>query len=286
MLILFSLVPAFAGPLGSLFTDHLPAFQIAGALDLAGLVVAIWTFWSTIQLSLGGKLLRAFRLMTVGSLAFALSHLADTLLQASRALDVEVATFLHQGVVSVAIFLFVAGLANLTDDLPMLGTREQPTPSMRLWPIVVGGALCISALSFVLYGFSLVAETWAFIWIDIGLIIMLGVCLLLALRARLGGSIGHSLWLAMLGLFIFGMAHPVQIWFYLNTTLSPGTLAIVHRLVVIPAFYLFAISITRLGQQVDRTWRAQKMGNTTDQIRPVTNLHAEHLGPRQRPHLQ
>lgn len=280
MHILFSLAPALVGPFGSLFTDHLPAFEIAGVLDLAGLVAAIWTLWSTIQLSLGGKLLRAFRFMTIGSLAFALSHLADTLLQASKALDVEVATFLHQGVVSVSIFLFVAGLANLTDDLPTLGARRQTTSALRLWPFVVGGALCISALSFILYGFSLVAEAWAFIWVDVGLVVMLSVCLLLALRARLGGSIGHSLWLAMLGLFIFGMAHPVQIWFYLNTTLPPGALAIVHRMVVIPAFYLFAISITRLGQQVDRTWRAQATNGSTAQIRPIRSLNAERPEPR------
>ncbi len=285
MLLFFAHALLFGGGLGSVFTDHLPAFEIAGALDLAGLLVAMWTLWSTVQLTLGGKLLRAFRFMTIGSLAFALSHLADTLLQASKALNPEAATFLHQGVVSMSIFLFVAGLASLTDDLPTLGARRQIPSSLRLWPLVVGGALCLSALSFILYGFSLVAEVWAFLWVDVGLVIMLGVCLLLALRARLGGSIGHALWLAMLGLFFFGMAHPVQIWFYLNTPLPPGTLAIVHRLVVIPAFSLFAISMTRLGQQMDRTGRTQATSGTTGQIKPMRGLNAGYPGPRQRPHL-
>lgn len=265
MMIVFSMHPALGQPFDAFLSDHLTGYQIAGVLDLIGLLAAIWTLWSTISLTLGGKLLRAFRFMTIGALAFALSHLIDTLLQASRVLNPEVATFLHQGVVSIAIFLFVAGLANLTDDLPALGARKQATYSLRLWPIVVTMALCISALSFVLYGFSLVAEAWAFIWIDIGLIILLGVCLALALRARMGGTIGRSLWLAMVGLFIFGMAHPVQIWFYLNTTLAPGTLAILHRLVVIPAFCMFAVSMTRLGQQIDQSWRAQIMARPVAQ---------------------
>ena len=266
MMISFVVYSTLAGPLESFLSDHLTSFQITGVLDLAGLLAAIWTLWSTISFTLGGKLLRAFRFMTIGSLAFSLSHLLDTLLQASKALDVEVATFLHQGVVTISIFLFVAGLANLADDLPVLGVHRQMTSSLRLWPLVVGVAMGISALSFILYGFSLVAEAWAFIWVDASMVILLGVCLVLALRARLGGTIGRSLWLAMLGLFVFGMAHPIQVWFYLNTAYAPGTLAILHRLVVIPAFYLFAISITRLGQKVDRSWRDQALARPPVQV--------------------
>ena len=283
MLLSLALSPVFAWALSSFLNDQLTTFQIAGVLDLAGLLAAIWMIWSTISLTLGGRLLLAFRFMAVGAFAFAFSHLIDTLLQASKVLDVEAATFLHQGVVSIAIFLFVAGLANLADDLPVLGASRQMTSSLRLWPLVVGAATCISALSFVLYGFSLVAEGWAFIWIDMSLIILLGVCLVLALRARLGGTIGRSLWLAMLALFIFGMAHPVQVWFYLNTDFTPGTLAVLHRLVVIPAFILFAISIARLGQQVDRSLRAHVMVGATGQIRPLTNLGTRGPAPRQRP---
>ena len=190
MLLSLALSPVFAWALSSFLSDPLTAFQIAGVLDLAGLLAAIWMIWSTISLTLGGRLLLAFRFMAVGAFAFAFSHLIDTLVQASKVLDVEAATFLHQGVVSIAIFLFVAGLANLADDLPVLGASRQMTSSLRLWPLVVGAATCISALSFVLYGFSLVAEGWAFIWIDMSLIILLGVCLVLALRARLGGLSG------------------------------------------------------------------------------------------------
>jgi hypothetical protein len=268
---------------GSLLSDPLITFQIAGVLDLAGLLAAIWMVWSTVSLNLGGKLLLAFRFMSLGALAFALSHLLDTLLQASKALTPEIATFLHQGVVTIAIFLFVAGLANLAGDLPGLGASGKVASTLRLWPFVLGLALCSSAFSFIVYGFSLVAEGWAFIWLEIGLIVMLGVCVLQVLRARLGGAIGRSLWLAILGLLIFGMAHPVQVWFYLNTTYAPGTLSVLHRLVVIPAFFLFAISITRLGQKVDHSRRAQTAVRQTAQVRTLANLGAAGSAPRQRP---
>jgi hypothetical protein len=257
MLLFLSLHPPLAGAFASILSDPLTSFQIAGALDLAGLLVAIWTLWSTIVLTLGGRLLRAFRLISLGALAFALSHLLDTLLQGANLLNDEAALFLHQGVVFIAILLFVAGLASLTDDLPALGVSRQGEASLRLWPFAVGMVVCICALSFIVYGFNLVAESWAFIWLDGCLVFLLVICLVLMLRARLGGTIGRSLWLAMLGLFIFGMAHPAQTWFYLNSSLAPGALGVLHRLVVIPAFFLFAISISRLGQQLDRFQRAQ-----------------------------
>lgn len=265
-------------------SDSIIPFQIAGVLDLAGLLVAIWTIWSTISLTLGGRLLLAFRFIAMGAFAFAISHLLDTLLQASRTLNAEVATFLHQGVVTVAIFLFVAGLANVADDLPGLGTPRPMGSSLRIWPFIVGAALCISVFSFIIYGFSLVAEVWAFIWLEVGLVLLLIICLILVLRARLGGAVGRSLWLAMLGLFIFGMAHPVQVWFYLNTDFTPGVLGVLHRLVVIPTFFLFAISITRLGQQLDRSSRAQAAVRHTSPLRPLTNLSGGHPAPRHRPH--
>ncbi len=278
-------IPVGISSLGTLLSNPLISFQIAGVLDLAGLLAAIWMLWSTITLTLGGRLLLAFRFMALGALAFALSHLLDTLLQGAGVLNPEVATFLHQGVVILSIFLFVAGLANLADDLPSHRAPRQTPAALRLWPIATGGALCISALSFIVYGFSLVAEGWAFIWMECGLIGMLVVCLALMLRARLGGSIGHSLWLALLGLFIFGMAHPVQVWFYLNTSYAPGVLAVLHRLVVIPAFVLFAICITRLGQEVDRSTRMRPRAGQTAQLRPLTTFSAAKPAPRQQPHL-
>jgi hypothetical protein len=274
--------PAPLEPLDSILGNPFLSFQIAGALDLAGLLVAIWTLWSTISLTLGGKLLRAFRLISMGALAFALSHLLDSLLQATKILSLEPATFLHQGIVVIAMFLFVMGLAGLTDDLPGMNAPRYGGMSLRLWPMAVGLALGIGALSFIVYGFDLIAETWAFIWLGISLVLLLVICLILVLRARLGGAIGHSLWLAMLGLFIFGMGHPVQIWFYLNTTYAPGTLAVLHRLVVIPAFFLFAISITRLGRHLDRANRAQMLSGQTSQIGPLSGMSAAGSAQRHR----
>ncbi len=276
--------PTFTWSFGSILDNHLFSFQLAGALDLAGLLVAIWTVWSTISLTLGGRLLRAFRLIAVGALAFVLSHLLDTVLQAARILNAGYATFLHQSVVAIAMFLFVAGLASLADDLPGLRPPRQMAAPLRLWPFAVSLTLGISAFSFIMYGFSLVAEAWAFLWLDGSLILLLGICLILVLRARLGGAIGRALWLAMLGLFIFGMAHPVQVWFYLNTTYSPGALAVLHRLAVIPAFFLFAISIARLGRQIDRSSRAQAIIRHTGQISPLSHLSAASPAQRQRPH--
>lgn len=284
MMLLPHLHPAPVWSLGSILSNPLIASEIAGVLDLAGLLVAIWTIWSTVSLTLGGKLLRAFRLISIGALAFALSHLLDTLLQAAKTLEPGDATFLHQGVVAIAMFLFVAGLASLADDLPALGVSRQAASALRLWPFAIGLALCISAFSFIVFGFSLVAEAWAFIWLDGSLVLLLAICLVLVLRARLGGAIGRSLWLAMLGLLIFGMAHPVQTWFYLNTTYAPGTLAVLHRLVVIPAFFLFAISITRLGRQLDRSSRAQATVRHTGQIRPLRDLGAAAPTQHQRPY--
>lgn len=285
MLLLPHLHPAPVWSLGSILSNPLVSLQIAGVLDLGGLLVAIWTIWSTISLTLGGKLLRAFRLISVGALAFALSHLLDTLLQATRTLEAGTATFLHQGVVSIAMFLFVAGLASLADDLPALGASGRTaTSALRVWPFAIGLALSISAVSFIIYGFSMVAEAWAFIWLDGSLVLMLGICLILVLRARLGGAIGHSLWLAMLGLLIFGMAHPVQVWFYLNTTYAPGTLAVLHRLVVIPTFFLFAVSITRLGRQIDRSSRVQAAVRHTGQINSLRDVGAATPTQRQRPY--
>ncbi len=277
--IIHAVLAALPGPIEN--TPYL-SFEISGALDLAGLLVAIWTLWSTISLTLGGRLLRAFRLISAGALAFILSHLLDLLLQITDILEAGAATFLHQSVVAIAMFLFVAGLANLADDLPGLSASRPAASSLRFWPPVVGATLGISALSFVLYGFSLVAEAWAFIWLDGSLMLLLGICLVLLLRARLGGTIGYSLWLAMLGLFIFGMAHPLQIWFYLNTTYDPGTLALLHRLAVIPAFFLFAISITRLGQKLDRFTPAHLAGQT-GQARTQGRLSATMPRKQQRP---
>lgn len=220
--------------------------EIDGLLDLAGLAIAIWTFWSAIGLRLGGQFLRAFQLISVGALAFALSHLLDSILQL---LDVHMAILIHQGAVLIAMLFFVSGIASLADTLPTLGDKQQET-SLRLWPLAVGLVIIIGALSFILYGIGPLAETWAFFGLDGSLTLLSAICLVLVIRAHLGGVIGRSLWQALLGLLLFSLAHPFQAWFYEETTYNVFQLAIMHRLVVIPAFLLFAFSITSVARHI------------------------------------
>lgn len=227
--------------------------ELAGLLDLVGLAIAIWTLWSSLWLPLGGNLERAFRLITLGALAFALSHLLDTLIQNFQLTNLETATLIHHGTVLTAMLFFVPGLASLADALPNLASPSAASAQFRLWPVAVGLALTIGALSFILYGFSLEAEFWAFVGLDGSLALLSGVCVFLVLRARLGGPVGASLWFALLGLLIFSLAHPLQAWLYEQATYTPGALGVLHRAVVIPAFCLFAVSITNLGQKLSRS---------------------------------
>ncbi len=231
----------------------LPDLELAGLLDLVGLTIAIWTLWSSLWLPLGGNLLRAFRLISVGAFAFAFSHLLDTLLENLQLISLETAIIIHHGTVLTAMLLFVPGLASLADALPRLAAPLPAATSFRLWPLAVGLALIIGALSFILYGFSFEAEFWAFVGLDGSLLLLSGVCAFLVWRARLGGPVGTSLWFALLGLFIFSLAHPLQAWLYEQTNYTPGTLGVLHRAVVIPAFCLFAISLTNLGQKLSRS---------------------------------
>ncbi|HLW02319.1 MAG TPA: hypothetical protein VKT82_26925 [Ktedonobacterales bacterium] len=227
-------------PTGTSFS--LSTIIITALLDFAGLAIAIWTVWSSIWLQRGGHLLHAFRFISLGSLALALSHLLDTILQM---LNIDAATLIHQGAVLLAVLLFLPGLANLTDALPAFDpTKSEQLPRVKLWPLVTVLIIIISALSFIFYGLGLLAEVAAFFMLDGSLLILAALCLALVVRARLGGAIGHSLWLAVFGLILFSLAHPVQAWFYEQTDYAPDLLGIVHRLIVIPAFFLFAISIT------------------------------------------
>lgn len=230
-------------------THSLINLEIVALLDFAGLAIAIWTFWSSVWLRLGGDLLRAFRLIAIGGLAFALSHLLDSILQL---LGLEEELLIHQGTVLLSVLFFLPGLASLADAMPVFAVaRKNPQP-FRLWPIAAGLTITISAASFILFGVGALAETAAFVALDGSLILLSGVCLILVLRARLGGAIGRSLWQGLLGLMIFGIAHPVQVWFYEQTTYSPDTLAMLHRLIVIPAFCLFALSITSVARTLSQ----------------------------------
>jgi hypothetical protein len=223
--------------------------EIVALLDFSGLAIAIWTFWSSIWLRLGGNVFRAFRLISIGGLAFALSHLLDTILQL---LDSDTATLIHQGAVLFSVLFFLPGLASLADAVPSFRAARKSTQPGIFWPISVGLTLSIIAASFILYGINALAETVAFLALDGSIILLSGVCLILVVRARLGGAIGRSLWQAMLGLLIFSLAHPVQVWFYEQTYYSLDTLAILHRLIVIPAFCLFALSITSVARTLSQ----------------------------------
>lgn len=248
----------------------LTALQIAGILDLAGLLIAVWTIWSSIWLPLSGHLKRTFQLISFGTLAFALSHLLDSLLQGSRVLDYGHATVLHQGTVLFSMFFFVAGLAGLVDMLPTLSSARRSSTSPHIWPASVGLALMISVFSFIMYGASPEAETLVLIGLDGSIILIAILCAGLLLRARISGVIGRSLWLALVGLLIFSLAHPAQAWFYSQTPLAPGMVAIIHRLVVIPAFLLFALSVTSLARSIRRNSKVEAgAGTNAPEPQPV-----------------
>jgi len=159
-----------------------------------------------------------------------------------------------------AMFFFVPGLASLADVLPGFSSkRRKPFP--HIWPLAVGLAISIGALSFVVYGLNPEAEVAAFIGLDGSLLLMTLLCIILLIRTRVGGDIGRSLWLATLGLLIFSLAHPFQAWLYEQTDGAPGELSIVHRLIVMPAFVLFAISITQLARNMSRILIAATTGS-------------------------
>jgi hypothetical protein len=220
------------------------AIEFESLLDLAGLAVAIWTLWSSLWLHLGGHLQRAFQLISLGALAFASSHLLDSILEM---LGLDSALLIHQGAVITSMLFFVSGLANLADALPALNGKQN-NDSPRLWPLSVGLVIAIGAISFILFGLGPLSETLAFISLEGCLILLSIICLGLVTRARLGGSVGRSLWQAVLGLLLFSLAHPVQVWFYEETSYAPELLGILHRLIVIPAFFFFAVSITGVAR--------------------------------------
>jgi hypothetical protein len=70
----------------------------------------------------------------------------------------------------------------------------------------------------------------------------------LLLRARIGGVIGRSLWLTLVGLLLFSLAHPLQIWLVEEASFPAAALAVLHRLIVMPALILFAFSIARVAR--------------------------------------
>lgn len=231
----------------------LTAFQVTSVIDLAGFIVAIWTFWSSTSLQLGGRLQRAFRFISWGILAFAVSHLFESLTRGLQLLVNGSDILVTQGAVLASLLFFIPGLAGLADAIPTLRYEKQSEARLGISPLAVGLALMIGLLSFILYGFSPEAEIIALIGLDGSLIAIAGFCLVLLARAHIGGMIGRSLWLAMLGLLLFSLAHPLQAWLYETTDLSVDTLAVLHRLIAGPAFILFALSISRLAHGLGRS---------------------------------
>ncbi|HEY7346704.1 MAG TPA: hypothetical protein VH599_00200 [Ktedonobacterales bacterium] len=217
-------------------------------LDLAGVIAAIWTLWAFVWLPLKGIAMSAFRLIAVGGLIFALLHVLDTLFQVGRVLPRGLPTLVHFGLVLVAMVYFLLGLARLADALEEWKYPEQRIVQQHWWPLVVGLALVLGATSFIIYGFSLLAVVWASFAMDAGIILLSVACGIQVRRAHLGGAVGGALWLALAGLLIFSLAHPVQTWGSVTDIVAGPLLPLVHRLVVIPAFLLFSASITRLSR--------------------------------------
>ncbi len=266
------------------------SFEIINLLDLISLSVAIWTIWTAFSLPLGGALQRAFRLIAFGSLAFAFSHILDALVQELGFLSTETATLCHQGGVLISIMLFVFGISRLADTIPTLTSDQNQTSSGLLWSLAVGLILVVAAFSFIVYGLSLESAAISFIGISGCLIFMVVICFVLLLRARIGGAIGRALWLAFLGLLLFSLAHPLQSWALFQNPSTPTTNAIIHRLVVVPAFLIFALSLASLARTLSRTSMQEQLAayqdkaNLTVQMAtpPSDKAARDDFGPRAR----
>lgn len=224
----------------------LPVFWEA-LLDLIGVMSAIWTVWALAWLPVEGMLRSAFRFITIGSLTFALLHVSDTVLRQGRLLPGSLVSLIHIGSMLLAMIFFVLGLARLADAVTWEKTAERPP--LRWWPFSVGVALCLGLLSFIIYGLSASAVVWATVGISAGLVLLTAVCLVQVLRARLGGMVGSALWLALIGLVVFCLVHPLQSWLFDARIIVPSPISpVLHRLFVIPAFLLFSASIARLSR--------------------------------------
>ena len=229
------------------------SLEISGILDLAGLAAAIWTLWTSLSLPLGGQIKRSYRCIAWGILAFAASHLLESFFQGTQILSGEQAYMLMQAAVPASILFFVGGLIGISKTFPGVSSNDQGSPLAFVWLLVVSLVIAIGAFSFIFYGVSTQAEVAALIGLESGLLILTGLCVFLLIRARLRGVIGRSLWLAMLGLLLFSLAHPLEIWLIEGTNLSGDLIAALHRVIVMPALILFAISITRLAHHLNRT---------------------------------
>jgi hypothetical protein len=237
-------------------------FELSGALDLAGLAIATWTLWVFLSLPLQGTLRRAFRFISLASLALAFSHVLDSLVQALGLLPFQSATLLHQGEMLVSMLLFVPGMASLAESFSRVSPSTKKLSS-HLWSMTIGFITGVASLSFIIYGIAPEAEAVAFAGINTCLIVLAGISCWLLVRARIRSVVGWSLWLAVLGLVIFSLAHPLQAW----SVLQPGDSTygpVFHRLLVMPAFFLFALSITHLARRLSQNVLPQ--GSVSEEV--------------------
>ena len=223
-------------------------FLWEAVLDTIGVIAAIWTLWIFAWLPLKGIAMSAFRLIAVGGLIFALLHVLDTLFDEWHILPKGLPGLIHFGLVLVSLVAFVLGLARLADAVTTWHLPEEQFPTARWWPLAIGMALILLALSFIIYGFSLLMVIWATLAIDAGIVLLSFTCAVQVWRARLGGAIGGAMYLALVGLLIFSLAHPAQTWLSSLDFVSGPVAGLLHRLVVIPAFILFSASIARLSR--------------------------------------
>jgi hypothetical protein len=227
-------------------TDTL--FLWEAVLDTAGVIAAIWTLWIFAWLPFKGIAMSAFRLIAEGGVIFAFLHVLDTLFSVWTVLPRGLPTLVHFGLVLVSLVLFVLGLARLADVVTDWQLSEGQFPQVRWWPLAVALALILLATGFIIYGFNLLTLVWASYAVDAGIVVLSIACAFQVWRARLGGALGGALYLALLGLLIFSLAHPMQTWVSVAHIVSGPVGPLLHRLVVIPAFLLFNASIARLSR--------------------------------------
>jgi hypothetical protein len=228
--------------------DTTTLFLWEALLDLLGVIAAIWTLWIFAWLPLKGIAMSAFRLIAVGGLIFALLHVLDTLFSVWTILPEGLPFIIHWGLVLVSMVYFVFGLARLADAVTTFQLPQEAFPGQRWWPMAVGLSLFLLAISFIVYGFQLETVFWALMALNVGITILALTCALQVRRAHLGGAMGGALYLALLGLLIFSLGHPVQTWLIASQIISGPIIPLLHRLGVIPAFLLFSASIARLSR--------------------------------------
>jgi hypothetical protein len=227
----------------------MPLFLWEVLLDLLGLGAAIWSLWALAWLDLAGALRGAFRWIVAGGMVFALLHLQDTLLRLGQFLNGGLINLIHIGSMLVVMIFLVLGLARLADAAAQWQVKAEGGAPLRLWPLAVGIAATLGALSFILYGFSTLAVAWANWALQSGLILLTIACATQVMRARLGGSVGRALRWALFGLLVFSLVHPLQAWLFSLDVLAPSPYAfLLHRVFVIPAFLLFSFSISALSR--------------------------------------